>query len=208
MTEGVDLSPMISLYKESLASHGNSPKGVGWRDLPSQHLRFEKLLTVMAGDTAIPIEINDLGCGYGALLDFLGERDIPVKAYHGFDISPEMLDAASRHEAPFPCAFILSDRVTRQADYSLASGVFNLRVDSTDERWIAYIQEVIENLAEHSRGGFSFNLLSTYVDYQVPHLYYADPRWWFDWCKRHVSKRVNLLHDYPLFEWTITVRMD
>ena len=33
-------------------------------------------------------------------------------------------------------------------------------------------------------------------------LYYADPRAFFDLCKRHYSKQVALLHDYGLYEFT------
>ena len=52
----------------------------------------------------------------------------------------------------------------------------------------------------------AFNLLSTYVDWQEPHLFYGDPLFWFDHCKRNYSRQVALLHDYPLYEWTIVVR--
>ena len=58
-------------------------------------------------------------------------------------------------------------------------------------------------IAQHSRSGFTFNLLSTYSDYQEEHLFYGDPLEWFDWCKREITPRVMLLHDYPLYEWTI-----
>ena len=58
-----------------------------------------------------------------------------------------------------------------------------------------------------SKKGFGFNLLSTYVDWKEDHLYYGDPLFFFDFCKRHVSRYVSLLHDYPLYEWTILVRM-
>jgi len=34
-------------------------------------------------------------------------------------------------------------------------------------------------------------------------LYYADPLILFDWCKNEISKYVALLHNYPLYEFTI-----
>ena len=37
-------------------------------------------------------------------------------------------------------------------------------------------------------------------------LFYADPREVFDLCVRQFSPRVALLHDYPLFEFTVIVR--
>jgi len=59
-----------------------------------------------------------------------------------------------------------------------------------------------------SRAGFAFNCVSHYVDYRVPTLYYADPLRFFDHCKRRYSRFVSLLHDYPLYEFTILVRKE
>jgi hypothetical protein len=51
-------------------------------------------------------------------------------------------------------------------------------------------------------------MLSTYSDPEKRRddLFYADPLDMFDWCKRRFSPRVSLLHDYPLFEFTMIVR--
>ena len=59
---------------------------------------------------------------------------------------------------------------------------------------------------EYSKEGFSFNVLTTYVDYKKDHLYYADPLYYFDYCKSNFTKKVSLFHDYELFEWTIICR--
>lgn len=37
------------------------------------------------------------------------------------------------------------------------------------------------------------------------YLYYADPCFLFDHCKRNYSDRVALLHDYGLYEFTMLV---
>jgi hypothetical protein len=39
-----------------------------------------------------------------------------------------------------------------------------------------------------------------------PELYYADPLFMFDHCKKKFSKNVALLHDYEEFDFTIIVR--
>lgn len=63
-------------------------------------------------------------------------------------------------------------------------------------------------MAQNSVKGFSFNLLSTYADWKENHLFYGDPTYFFDYCKRNFSKKVFLLHDYPLYEWTIGVDLE
>ena len=64
----------------------------------------------------------------------------------------------------------------------------------------------LDNLNAFSRKGFAFNLLTSYVDWKEGHLYYADPLFFFDYCKKKFSGRVALLHDYPLWEWTMLIR--
>jgi len=46
------------------------------------------------------------------------------------------------------------------------------------------------------------------VDWKQDNLYYGDPFLFFDYCKRNISRYVSLLHDYPLYEWTIIVRKE
>ncbi|MNE88029.1 hypothetical protein D3C80_1852890 [compost metagenome] len=59
-----------------------------------------------------------------------------------------------------------------------------------------------------SRKGFSFNCLTSYSDleYMRDYLYYGDPCFYFDYCKRAFSGQVALLHDYGLYEFTLLVR--
>jgi hypothetical protein len=64
------------------------------------------------------------------------------------------------------------------------------------------------HLAAMSIRGFAFNAMTTYVDWKQENLYYADPFMFFDFCKRNISRYVSLLHDYPLFEWTMIVRKE
>jgi SAM-dependent methyltransferase len=205
--EQPDLAPIAGLYEESLSRHGDTAMGVGWRTEDSQRLRFDKLLTVLDPPGAgSPFDVNDLGCGYGALFEHLELGGWPVAGYVGYDISEEMLHAARQRVPAGRGRLVRADQVTTVGDYSFASGIFNVRLDAAEESWSAYVQATVRNLAASSRRGFAFNLLSTYCDYREDHLFYADPRWWFDWCKREVTPRVALLHDYPLFEWTIVGR--
>ena len=61
-----------------------------------------------------------------------------------------------------------------------------------------------------SSRGFASTFLTKYsdADRMLDHLYYADPLFLFDYCKRNFSKNVALLHDYTLYDFTILVRKD
>ncbi len=203
--EDGDLTGVARLYEESLEKHGAAPMGVGWRDETSHLLRFEKLVSLI--DRDVPVSVNDLGCGYGALYGHLIDAGVTVQRYHGYDISDQMLQQA-RKSLPDSGGIDLIRSATLEhvADYSVASGIFNVRLESTEDEWRAHVIATLADMNAHSTRGFSFNLLSTYVDYREDHLYYGDPLFYFDYCKKEFSRFVTLHHDYPLYEWTIAVR--
>jgi SAM-dependent methyltransferase len=195
------LTPISKLYEDSLEEHGVQPLGVGWRDEGSHRLRFDKLASVInLNDT---VSINDLGCGYGAFYDYLVGKGVKVSLFRGYDISEKMLGEA-RTRVPNG-EFINGSLLDKPADYSFASGIFNVRLQEGEERWQSHVERTLDNLFQCSVRGFAFNLLSSYVDYRESHLFYGDPMHFFDLCKRRYSRRVALFHDYPLFEWTILV---
>jgi SAM-dependent methyltransferase len=202
-----DLSGISKLYTDSLKKHGAESQGVGWRDAQSHQLRFDKLAAVV-DRTSKTFSVNDLGCGYGALLPYLRESGLNVGLFRGYDLSEEMLEEARRRIDGDNVELIQGAVLDAEADYSFASGIFNVRLTFGEDEWRAHILETLANMHKHSRLGFSFNLLTSYVDWKEPHLYYGDPVFFFDYCKRSFSRYVSLLHDYPLWEWTMIVRKE
>ena len=116
--------------------------------------------------------------------------------------------ARDQHPEHIRCRFSSNEVLLAPADYSLASGVFNVKLDSDVGEWQEYVFATIDRLAELSTRGFSFNLLTSYSDpeRQRPGLYYADPCLVFDHCLKRYSDEVALLHDYGLYEFTILVK--
>jgi SAM-dependent methyltransferase len=206
-TETDLLNEVASYYSEKLAKHGKTPRGVDWNDEASQTLRFEQLCKVIETGTE-KFTLNDLGCGYGALFEFLRDKH-PLLSYLGVDISEEMVCAArSLHLEPNKARFVMAAAPDTVADYGVASGIFNVRLGRTDAEWYDYLQEMLAVLDRTSRVGFAFNCLTSYSDENRKRgdLYYADPGRLFDLCKRRYSRQVALLHDYELYEFTILVR--
>ncbi len=201
------LDKISNLYSDNLTEHGDQSKAVGWPTADSQELRFEKLTEVIL-ETESLFSVNDYGCGYGAHLEYLIKKRYPVSGYNGYDLSEEMLDKSQERLKDFDgdLNLINSSEISTQADFTFVSGTFNVRFESSYEEWKAFIEKTLHMINESSNLGFSFNLLSKYVDWEEPHLFYGDPCYWFDYCKKNFSKHVSLLHDYPLYEWTILVR--
>lgn len=200
------LSEVAAYYTAKLAEHGPTPRGVDWNTAESQALRFEQLVRII--DSAGPFSLNDIGCGYGALLDFLAARHADF-SYTGVDVSAGMIQAASqRHQARTSARFIHAAAPGEGADYGIASGILNVRLSRPADEWIEYIKGVLDVLDRTSTRGFAFNCLTSYSDQDRMRsdLYYADPCVLFDLCKRRYSPHIALLHDYGLYEFTILVR--
>lgn len=202
---GDALGDVERYFTEKLREHGPTARGVDWNSQASQELRFEQLLRIV--DDSQPFSLIDYGCGYGALAQYLLDRDMSC-TYQGFDISAAMLAQARRMMAGEQVRFVGDEAQLVAADYVVASGIFNLRMTISDDMWLTYILETLNRMHALSLRGFAFNILTSYSDRERmrPDLYYADPRVLFDHCKRTFSRFVAVLHDYPLYEFTILVR--
>jgi SAM-dependent methyltransferase len=204
------VAPVARYYAEKLSAHGVTPQGVDWNSDESQQLRFDQLLLVMDDEArADPPTVLDYGCGYGALALRLIAGGAPFH-YIGFDVCTPMVQQARVDLGDPRCVFTDKEGELPSVDYTLASGIFNVRLEASREQWQAHVLKTIDTLAEHSGRGFAFNMLTRYADAQKlrDYLYYADPGEYFRLCKERYSRNVSLLHDYDLYEFTIVVRLN
>jgi len=164
-----------------------------------------ELLHLIGGEQ--DFSLIDYGCGHGTLADYLHERGTRCR-FIGFDVSQEMADAAAARHRACGCRFATDRTALAPADYAMASGVFNVRLEVPIDCWAAYVLETIEDVASLGRRGFAFNALSSQVprERRRPHLYYADPFDLVRHCADRFSPRVALLHDRWSHEFTIIVR--
>lgn len=183
-------------YGRTLRAHGPTARGVDWSSQAEQELRFAVLLEVVDW-TPAPV-LLDYGCGYGALATYLSGR---ACSYVGYDISAPMLAAARRAhpdrrfvEAPEP------------ADYVIASGIFNVKLDTPAPRWEAYVDETIAQMVALARCGLAFNMLppASPPERARPDLHYAEPDAIAARCAELGD--VSIRRDYGLWEFTVTVR--
>jgi SAM-dependent methyltransferase len=200
------LTEVASYYSDKLKTYGENPRGVDWNGEEGQVLRFDQLTKIIEGGG--PCSLIDVGCGYGAYFQFLSSRFEEI-SYLGIDVSEEMILAAQRrHAGGKDARFLRASDPGESADYVVASGIFNVRMGRSDEEWWTYLKATMDVLDGRSKLGFAFNCLTSYsdADKMRDYLYYADPCAVFDYCKRHYSRNVALLHDYQLYEFTILVR--
>jgi len=194
-------------YSGTIERHGSTPRGVDWPNAVSQYLRFVQLLKVC--DFKRPFSLNDFGCGYGALLEFLAMRHAEAEiAYRGIDISASMIAAArERWAGQHRAEFVVGSRCGRIADYSLASGTFNVRLGHPAADWASYVETILSDLQACSRVGFAVNFMLPHDDKAAEdELYRSPPARWVAFCRQELDCSVRVLRGYGLREFTLLIR--
>ena len=203
-TEKAIILEVEQYYTSRIREHGPSAKGVDWNSEETQIIRFKQLVKVIKNNG--DFSILDYGCGYGALLSFMKSFYLEFD-YTGFDVSSEMLAHASEIFESNSSIKWKDKLQGENFDYTIASGIFNVKQHQATDIWQSYVTGILQDLNTKSKNGFAFNMLTSYSDptYRKDYLYYADPCFYFDFCKRNFSKNVALLHDYDLYEFSILV---
>lgn len=204
-----DLGKIRAFFRDQFTTHGESAEGVGWNSTYAQDVRFEQLMKVVNPNE--PWTLLEFGCGYGYLVDYLDANNFRPQRYIGVDIVPESLEAAKKRFAGRNNLDWRSNaNDAPKMDYLVASGVFNVKLDESYENWTEYVLEHLNHFYQWTTKGFAVNFLTKYSDEDRmaarPDLYYADPCFLFDYCKRHLSQNVALYHDYEIYDFTLIVR--
>lgn len=207
VTDNADIiTALVDFNAEQIRAHAATPPGVGWNSEHAQTIRFDQVLKVFARQGA-DVSLNDIGCGYGALYDHMRCAGL-VADYRGFEVTDtSMATARARHpELGAHCFAPMAE--LSPATYSVASGIFGLRLTFDADRWHRYVVDTLDLMDANSREGFAFNMLTAYSDPErmTDDLYYADPCRYFDLCKRRYGRNVALYHDYDIYDFTIVVR--
>jgi len=207
MSKIPNLDHVKSYFDKRIQEHGASPRGSDWNSETSQNTRFDQLLKVVETQ---PFSLLDYGCGYGALADYLDAKGFHAD-YYGYDILESAIETARKTHTDKPRHIFFTDKSQLPiCDYTVASGIFNFRGQQSFENWTEYVLGILNEFNQLSLRGFSSNFLTKYsdADKMRSDLYYADPMFLFDYCKRNFSKNVALLHDYHLYDFTLIIRKD
>jgi SAM-dependent methyltransferase len=212
VSDGDGLTPVHAeisdYYTGKIRRFGATPLGVDWTCVPTQELRFVQLLKPC--DFATAFSLNDLGCGYGALLSYLDRRHAGCAIdYLGIDLSIAMLRHARRLWPDRPDArFVRGHASPRLADYSVASGIFNVQLGQPRDVWERFVAATLDQLHRTSRRGFSVNFISAPAagTSERQGIYSAEPARWARHCAEQFSATTEVIEGYGLREFTLIVR--
>jgi SAM-dependent methyltransferase len=210
---GAISSDVDAYYTARVARHGATPLGVDWSCQATQALRFVQLLRLC--DFTKPFSLNDVGCGYGALVPFLTARHPSCEIdYLGIDLSRAMISRARRRFAGPQRRFIVGAKSPRIADYSVASGIMNVNVGYSRQAWETFITSMLRNMHASSRRGFAVNFMMVAPEEKADdesgatRLYRTMPEPWMRFCETELRCKVELISNYGMKEFTLLARCD
>jgi SAM-dependent methyltransferase len=199
---------IAAYYTAKVKEFGCTPFGVDWTCVATQEMRFVQLLKLC--DFGAPFTLNDLGCGYGAMAAFLRRRHGACSVdYMGIDLSKEMVRRArAQWQGVDRVRFVEGCCSPRTADYSVASGIFNVRLAVSDDCWNTFISATLRELAMTSSRGFAVNFIDHAPGSQgVPQgLYTTSPEPWIKYCVEHIGTDVELIKGYGMLEFSLLIR--
>lgn len=196
-------------YRATFLAHGASSLGVDWGPREeATRLRHDMMLAVADGFSGGGT-LLDVGCGYGALADHIDARGLALD-YTGIDVVTEMIDEARRRHPSR--SFLQGDFLELDAagtfDYVVCNGILTQKLAATTLEMNAHARRLITALFATCRRSCAFNVMTTYVNYQVDNLYYRNPAELLAWCMAELTPHVRLDHAYPLFEFTLYLYRD
>jgi len=200
----VSKKEIINRYQKRISKFGQTFESLGSGPKKHQTMRFNILRQsgIKTGDSVL-----DVGCGLGDFYNFLLSNGIEVN-YHGVDIVPEFIEKAKEKypQSNFQVRDILKNPFNEDSfDYVVCSQVLNFKLTNEDN--IQHTQNMLKKMKIFAKESVACDFLTSYVDYEEDHLFYYSPEEIFTFCKL-LSKRVDLIHSYPLFEFCIFLYND
>jgi len=194
-------------YSDCFSTHGATARGVDWHHADSLLVHYDKMLAVVRSSAETRrTSLLDVGCGYGGLLDRAKERGLDL-AYAGIDLVGGMVEhGRARHpEAEFMRGDILADLADRKFDYVVANGVLTEKLDASLVEFGRFARNMVRKMFELCNVGIAFNMMTTYVNFTAPNLYYQSPGELISFCSAELSTKWRIDHDYNYFDFTMYV---
>ena len=147
------------IYDKRFLEFGPTPKASMWFSKKRQYERFEIIFDQMINlKKHEPITLSDVGCGYGAFLEYLLEKNREVEwVYTGYDISHEVIKFCKlkfkRHGL-----FYRSSTPNHETDFIIMSGTFNFFPRNNFSHWNTYFQNSLKLVWPKVSRAMVFNL--------------------------------------------------
>ena len=87
-----------------------------------------------------------------------------------------MIKYAKKNNQNKNCNFYIKDvlKITQKYDFIICNGVFTLKNNLNEKKMQEFVVKCLSKFIKHSKIGFSFNLMSEFVNYKSKILFYPN----------------------------------
>jgi SAM-dependent methyltransferase len=193
-----DVNHVVRRYQKRIAKHGVTLASLKSGSIEKQSIRHHIHSLSLMGSCPT---VLDIGCGLGGFYQYLKGHAQDCR-YTGYDIVPKYIAECIKQypEANFEVRNIFYEGIGGNFDTIIMSQVLNNRYRKSDN--LQVMKKAITMAFQQSLVSVSLDMMSTYLDYQNPDLFYYPPEEIFRFAKS-IARRVVLRHDYRPFEFCI-----
>ena len=152
-------SEIAEIYNERFLKLGPTPEASMWFSKTRQIARFDVIfnqLKLLHQRNAI--SISDVGCGYGAFLQYLSEKKIDEElSYYGYDVCPEVIKFC-KNKYFERASFYTKSVPVHKTDFVIMSGTFNFFPTQDYNAWKVYFFNSLKLLWSEAKCAMIFNL--------------------------------------------------
>ena len=201
------LSRVAYLFELLLDEHGASNNAVGWSHPDVHKQSIQTLLRLIEPQGREDLTINDFGCGYGLLFEFIrNEPWFKNGAYYGYDINESMAtEVIHRYGRDGRVHAAQTMEPYWEADYSIAAGTFNCSLQAPEKDWLELIAVSLYWLWNMSKKGMAVSFLNQEWKVKDPDLIYLDPGEWLAWCQQNFSQNCVLIENEPKGQFALLI---
>ena len=150
---------IAEIYNKRFLKLGPTPEASMWFSKKRQFERFDVIFNQIQLLCQInSISVSDVGCGYGAFLEYLLGKKLNEKwLYYGYDVCPAVISFCKKKY--FERAFFYTKPVpVLKTDFVIMSGTFNFFPNQDYNAWKVYFYNSLKLLWSEAKCAMIFNL--------------------------------------------------
>jgi SAM-dependent methyltransferase len=150
---------IAEIYNKRFRKLGPTPEASMWFSKKRQFERFDVIFNQIQLLCQInSISISDVGCGYGAFLEYLLRKKLNEKwRYYGYDVCPEVIKFCKKKYFE-RASFYTKSVPVHKTDFVIMSGTFNFFPIHDYDAWTVYFFKSLKLLWSEAKYAMIFNL--------------------------------------------------
>ncbi|MDB4197646.1 class I SAM-dependent methyltransferase [Ascidiaceihabitans sp.] len=196
-------------YSRRFKKYGATAEGSYWISKARQELRFEIMIKEMLKlQNNLELSIGDIGCGYGALVNYIATKYNPKNIrYFGADISTDLIKYCTKNYDLRWAKFTVGSKPHSDVDVCLMSGTYNLAATHNALDWENHIFKNLTECWSKTQKMLIFNLQTSDTTHiSSGKIFYANKKNILNRCNAQLNTAVCVEHiDLP-FDTTFVIK--